>query len=85
MPARDPEGDFFGTAYSIRQRRYPDASGPELDALHLVYQDPSGRWPWEPDSDYLEWPRLDTWPSPDGMRNLTMPREDHVPKAPGRA
>ena len=74
MPARDVGGDYFGTSYAIRNRRRPELAGSELPVLHLLYQDPSGRWAWEDDSDYAAWPRLADWPDPHDAKVLTVPR-----------
>lgn len=76
MPAVDSTGDYLGTSYAIRARRYPEFIGKDVPALHLVCQDPAGYWPWEPACDYFDWPRLDVWPSPEDMRNITMPHRD---------
>lgn len=75
MPAVDSTGEYLPAARSIRDRRYPKLAGTNLDVLHLVYEDAAGRWPWEPSSDYFDWPRLASWPSLDDLRDITIPRE----------
>lgn len=72
----DPDADYLGTAYSIRDRRHAARAESDIDVLQLIYQDPAERWPWEAGSDYVDWPRLGDWPLLAEMRNITMPSED---------
>ena len=76
ISAHDPEGDFFGTAYAIRNRRYPDRWDSDIDGLQLIYQDKVGRWPWDHGSDYVFWPMLGDTPVIAAARNLTMSHGD---------
>jgi len=73
IPAH-PEGDFFATAYSIRNRRYPDRSTSDIEGLQIIYQDPADRWPWDNGSDYVGWPMLSEVPDLEAARDVVIAR-----------